>query len=80
MRTRRIVTAPRALSARCITCFECSAWERDWREQQLPEGFHDFFLMMGEALHDTVKYPDVAWNFGCLPEQLLERVKRLPVD
>ena len=53
------------------------AWERDWAEQDLPEDFHDVLAMMGEALHDTVKDPAIARNFGCLPEQLLERVKRL---
>jgi hypothetical protein len=52
-------------------------WERDWAEQRLPEEFHDILAMMGEALHDTVRNPDIAKNFGCLPEQLLERVKGL---
>jgi hypothetical protein len=52
-------------------------WERDWSEQDLPEGFHEVMAMMGEALHDTVTRRDVAENFGCLPEQLLERVKSL---
>ena len=52
-------------------------WERDWADQNLPEGFHDVLAMMGEALHDTVQTPKVARNFGCLPEQLLERVKQL---
>jgi hypothetical protein len=54
-------------------------WERDWAELELPEEFHDVLAMMGEALHDTVKASDIAENFGCLPEQLLERVRRLPV-
>jgi hypothetical protein len=52
-------------------------WERDWSEQNLPEDFHDLLAMMGEALHDTVTTPDIAGSFDCLPEQLLERVKRL---
>ena len=52
-------------------------WERDWAEQQLPEDFHDTLAMMGEALHDTVCAPDIAENYGCLPEQLLKRVKAL---
>jgi hypothetical protein len=39
---------------------------------------HDVLAMMGEALHDAVKAPEIARNFGCPPEQLLERVKRLP--
>jgi len=50
-------------------------WERDWAEQGLPEDFHDILAMMGEALHDTVQHPEIAKNYGCLPEQLLERVK-----
>jgi hypothetical protein len=54
-------------------------WEQDWGERQLPETYHDVFALMGEALHDTVKDPEIARNFGCLPEQLLERVKHLPV-
>ncbi len=55
-------------------------WERDWAEQGLPEGFHDILAMMGEALHDTVRDPAIAENFGCLPEQLLERVAGLHVE
>ena len=52
-------------------------WERDWGSLELPEDFHDVLAMMGEALHDSVRDPEIARNFGCLPEQLLERVKRL---
>jgi hypothetical protein len=53
-------------------------WEQDWGGLALPEDFHDVLAMMGEALHDTVRNPEIARNFACLPEQLLERVKRLP--
>ncbi len=53
-------------------------WEKDWADQDLPEGFHDVLALMSEALHDTVRAQDVAENFGCLPEQILERVKQLP--
>lgn len=70
-------------NANCWTVdlFFClsEGWERDWAEQELPEDFHDILAMMGEALHDTVQAPSVAENFGCLPEQLLERVSRLHV-
>jgi hypothetical protein len=52
-------------------------WERDWSEQNLPDDFHDLLAIMGEALHDTVTSPEIARNFDCLPEQLLERAKRL---
>jgi len=54
-------------------------WERDWTEQDLPEDFHDVLSLMGQALHDTVKTPQIAENFDCLPEQLLEHVRRLNV-
>jgi hypothetical protein len=46
--------------------------EHHWTDQTLPDDFHDVLAKMGEALHDTVSSPDVASNFGCLPEQLLE--------
>jgi hypothetical protein len=59
---------------------ESRGWERDWPDQGLPDDFHDLLAMMGEALHDTVRAPDVAGNFDCLPEQLLERVKRLGIN
>lgn len=52
-------------------------WERDWTEANLPDDFHDVLAMMGEALHDTVQAPEIARNFDCLPEQLLERVRQL---
>ena len=53
-------------------------WERDWAERNLPESIHDVLGMMGKALHDTVQAPEIAGNFGCLPEQLLERVSQAP--
>jgi hypothetical protein len=51
--------------------------EHHWTDQILPDDFHDVLAKMGEALHDTVSSPDVASNFGCLPEQLLEFAERL---
>jgi hypothetical protein len=51
--------------------------EHHWSDQTLPDDFHDVLAKMGEALHDTVSSPDVASNFGCLPEQLLECAERL---
>jgi hypothetical protein len=56
---------------------QSKGWERDWAEQDLPDTFHDVLVLMGEALHDSVKHPEIAEDFGCLPEQLLDRVKRL---
>jgi hypothetical protein len=55
-------------------------WDRDWTDQDLPEDFRDVLALMGEALHDTVKSPEIASNFDCLPEQLLGRVKNLRTD
>ena len=56
----------------------CENWESDWAERNLPDSFHDVLAMMSEALHDAVQAPEIAQNFGCLPEQLLERVRNLP--
>lgn len=53
-------------------------WETDWADRNLPENFHDILAMMGEALHDTVQAPEIARDFGCLPEQLLERIRQVP--
>jgi len=59
--------------------FFCTSegWERDWTEQSLPDDFHDVLSLMGQALHDTVRTPNIAENYDCLPEQLLDRVRRL---
>lgn len=64
-----------------VDLFFCigQGWEQDWAEQGLPDNFHAVLALMGEALHDTLNNPDIADNFGCLPEQLLERVRTLPV-
>jgi hypothetical protein len=65
-----------------VDLFFCSSegWARDWTEQDLPDGFQDVFSLMGQALHDTVRTPNIAENFDCLPEQLLDRVRRLHVS
>jgi hypothetical protein len=65
-------------NCRATDLFFCSDdLEHVWSEQNLPDDFHDVLAKMGEALHDTVTSPDVARNFGCLPEQLLECAERL---
>lgn len=54
-------------------------WEADWAQPELPEEYRDVLARMSEGLHDTVKAPAIAENFSCLPEQLLESVRRLDV-
>jgi len=65
-----------------VDSFFClsEGWERDWTDQGLPEDFDDVFARMGQALHDAVRTPDIARNFECLPEQLLDQVRRLRTD
>ncbi|HEV8660440.1 MAG TPA: hypothetical protein VGS96_17685 [Thermoanaerobaculia bacterium] len=50
-------------------------WERDWSD--LPENFRDVLDDLGGALHDTVHAPHIASNFESLPEQLLQRVRKI---
>ena len=50
-------------------------WERDWHD--LPQSFINILEDMGGSLHDTIRAPDIAANFGSTPEQLLERTKEL---
>jgi hypothetical protein len=57
----------------------CQHWERDWGDHNLPEKLHDVLAKMGEALHDTVRHTDIAENFGCLPEQLLQELESFEV-
>jgi hypothetical protein len=54
----------------------------DWGEnlEHLPESFTEILGDIGGAMHDTIAYPEIAKNFEGLPEQLLERVKRLDVS
>ena len=51
-------------------------WEFNWAEPELPEDLHNIFVKMSEALHDTVSAPEIASNFGCLPEQLLADLEK----
>lgn len=64
-----------------VDLFFCTSdgWERDWTDQELPDDFHELMSLTGQALHDSVKSPEIAGNFDCLPEQLLERARRLTV-
>ena len=65
-----------------VDLFFClsEGWEKDWTEQNLPDAFHDVLSLMGQALHDTIRTPEIAENFDCLPDQLLDRVRRLHVS
>ncbi len=75
------LSGPGRTNANCwaVDMFFClsEGWEQDWTEQHLPNEFHDVLALMGQALHDTVRTPKIAENFDCLPEQLLDRVRRL---
>lgn len=75
------LNGPGRTNANCwaVDLFFCRSegWERDWTEQAMPDDFHDVLATMGEALHDSVRNPEIARNFGCLPEQLLERVRQI---
>jgi len=48
-----------------------------WPQQELPDDFHDLLAHMSEALHDAGSAPGMARNFGCTPELLLERARKL---
>lgn len=52
-------------------------WEKGWTDHELPDDLHDVLADMGGALHDTVSSPEIARNFDSLPEQLLDRIRRL---
>jgi hypothetical protein len=50
-------------------------WEKSWRE--LPEKYVEVIELMGDSLHDTISTPDIAINFSCTPEQILELAMQL---
>jgi hypothetical protein len=51
--------------------------EAGW--EHLPEEFQNILSRMGSALHDTFRNPEFACEYDCLPEQLLDRLKRITV-
>jgi len=63
-----------------VDSFFCvgQGWERDWADRIFPEDLQGILARIGEALHDTVQFPKIAENFGCLPEQLLESLRKIP--
>lgn len=50
---------------------------RDWGS--LPEAYVDILNELASMLHDAVSAPTIAKNFEATPEQLLYRVRRLPI-
>jgi hypothetical protein len=50
-------------------------WERPWSD--LPESFRTVLDDIGGVLHETVYAPHIAKNFESLPEQLLERARKI---
>jgi hypothetical protein len=48
-----------------------------WLERNLPDSFHEIFVDISGALHDTISAPDIAKNFFSTPEQLLKRVREI---
>lgn len=50
-------------------------WEWDWRD--LPPDFASLLDDLGGALHDAIYAPQIAATFDSLPEQLLDRARRL---
>ena len=48
-----------------------------WVDRNLPDHFHEIFVDVSGALHDSVSAPEIAENFDSTPEQLLKRAKEL---
>ena len=66
-------------NVRTVNLFFCrpEEWGGDW--SHLPEEFDEILNDLGDCLHDTMSHPVVVTDFDSLPEQLLERVKRIEV-
>ncbi|HUU17627.1 MAG TPA: hypothetical protein VMW72_10795 [Sedimentisphaerales bacterium] len=56
-------------------------FQKNWPEyiKHLPEELYAILCDIGGTLHDTVEDPKIASNFESLPEQLLDRVRKLTV-
>ena len=59
----------------CTTDAFFSAVEGQWAD--LPDEYRKFLDDLGGVLHDAVHAPHIAATFECLPEQLLDRVRRI---
>jgi hypothetical protein len=68
--------------ANCTVTDYFFSFAEEWKEEQqnLPASLRELLAGIGGALHDTVHAPSIAENFGCLPEQLLERARNLEND
>ena len=53
------------------------AEESEDQRSHLPADVQHLLAGIGGALHDTIYAPDIAENFGCLPEQLLEKTRKM---
>jgi hypothetical protein len=62
-----------------VDTYFCS--KSDWPNciEHLPRDVHSILFDIGMTLHDAVKCPDIAKNFESLPEQLLDRLRKLKI-
>jgi hypothetical protein len=72
-----LASAKGRTDANCRAVDYFLAQDEAWDADQLPEPFVDILADMSSALHDTVSAPLIAANFQSIPEQLLERARRL---
>jgi hypothetical protein len=69
-------------NANCVATdhFFCLREGWDVELDDVPTDFSALIEDLGGALHDTVKAPHVARNFESTPEQLLDRLRRIPAE
>ena len=65
--------------ANCTVTDYFFSFAEEWEEDRdhLPPEVRELLAAIGGTLHDTIYAPDIAGNFGCLPEQLLERARSI---
>ncbi|HEY3054474.1 MAG TPA: hypothetical protein VGK31_00940 [Thermoanaerobaculia bacterium] len=61
----------------CTTDALFAVAERDGAWSDLPAGYRHVLDDLGGVLHDTVHAPQIASTFESLPEQLLDRVRKI---
>jgi hypothetical protein len=61
----------------CTTDAFFSAAENDGAWSDVPPDYRSVLDDLGGVLHDTVHAPQIAAHFQCLPEQLLDRVRKI---